>query len=113
MENKYKEKTGKKLIDIGSCDLHIVHNAFKKGLNVFGNNVANLMVNVHCFFDGEPLRSKEYEDVQTKLGMAHHRFIKHVPARWLTLSDSASRFIEQWEPVNEYFLQFIPKNQKH
>lgn len=97
------------MIDIGSCDIHIVHNAFKKGLDVFGSNVANLMVNVHYFFDGEPLRSQEYEDIQTKLGMGHHRFIKHLSSRWLTLLDSVSRFIEEWIPVNEYFLQFIPK----
>lgn len=109
MQEKFKEKTGKKLIDIGPCDIHVIHNAYKKGLDTFGSHVANLMVNIHYFFDGEALRSQEYRDVQTKLNMAHHRFIKHVSSRWLTLLDSISRFYDEWEAVHEYFNVFIPK----
>lgn len=109
MMEKYKQITGKKLIDTGTCDIHIVHNGFKKGLDEFGDHVSDLMVNVHFFFDGEALRSQEYRDIKTKMGLRHHRFIKHVPSRWLTLLDSVTRFIQQWEPVNEYFLSFVPK----
>lgn len=109
MNAKYKEATGRNLIDIGSCDLHVVHNAFKAGLDVFGSDVADLLFNVHYFFDGEALRSSEYRDIQTKHGKPHHRFIKHVSSRWLTLLDSIYRFIEEWIAVNYYFFTHIPK----
>lgn len=95
MNDEFKKRTGKNLIDVGSCDIHIIHNAFKKGLDTYGKNIADLSINLHYFFDGEALRSEEYRNIQTKHGMAHHRFIKHVPARWLTLQDSTLRIIEQ------------------
>lgn len=109
MDAKYKEATGKKLIDIGPCDLHVVHNAFKAGLDVFGSDVADLLTNVHYFFDDEALRSSEYRDIQTKHKKPHHRFIKHLSARWLTLLDSTDRFIDEWKVVDEYFFSHIPK----
>lgn len=110
MNDEFRKRTGKTLIDVGSCDIHIVHNGFKKGLDVYGKNVADLAINLHYFFDGEALRSEEYRSVQTKQGMAHHRFIKHVPSRWLTLLDSAERIIEQQNATDEYFLKYIPKS---
>lgn len=38
-----------------------------------------------------------------------NKFIKHVSSRWLTVSNAASRLIEQWPAVIKYFLSFIPK----
>lgn len=110
MNEEFKKKTGKKLIDVGSCDIHIIHNGFKKGLDKYGKNIADLSINLHYFFDGEALRSEEYRTIQTKHKMEHHRFIKHLPARWLTLMDSALRIIEQQNVTEEYFLKYIPKS---
>lgn len=110
MNDEFKKKTGKNLIDVGSCDIHIIHNGFKKGLDKYGKNIADLSINLHYFFDGEPLRSEEYRSIQTKHEMAHHRFKKHVPARWLTLLDSSLRIIEQQNVTEEYFLKYIPKS---
>lgn len=109
MNAKFKAATGKNLIDIGPCDSHVVHNAFKAGLDVFGSDVADLLINVHYFFDGESLRSSEYRDIQTKHGKPHHRFLKHVTTRWLTLLDSIDRFIDEWKAADEYFFKHIPK----
>ncbi len=62
MNDKFKAATGKNLIDVGPCDLHVVHNAFKAGLDVCGCDVANLLKNVHYYFDGEALRISKYSD---------------------------------------------------
>lgn len=75
-KEEFRKRTGKNLIDIGSCDIHIIHTAFKKGLDIYGNNIADLSINLHYYFDGEPLRSEEYRGVQTLNGLAHHRFLK-------------------------------------
>lgn len=95
IKEQFKAKTGRELLDLGSCDLHTVHNAFKAGLTVFGSDVSDLIIKTYYFFNGEALRSEEYRDIQKKLKMPEpfHRFIKHVPTRWLTLQESTVQYI--------------------
>lgn len=78
----------------------------------FVSDVADLLRNVHFFFDGEALRSSEYRDIQTKHGKPHQRFIKHLSSRWLTLLDSTNRFLDEWAVAYEYFFSHIPKKRK-
>lgn len=110
MSEKFQKETGKKLMEIGSCNIHTVYNGFKKGLEVFGDNVSDFTIQMFHFFDNEPLRVAEFKKVQIKLKIATHKFIKRVPSRWLTLHDSASRIIEQWDVIQEYFFKWLPKN---
>lgn len=108
MNDKSKALTGKNVFDVGSSNIHTVHNAFKKGLDVYGNNVVDLLIKIFYFFDGESLRLQEFNNIQKRCKRPLHRIIKHVSSRWLTLLDSDERLIEQWDPVNEYFLKHIP-----
>lgn len=101
------------LIDIGTCNLHVVNNAFLAGLQEFGESVADLAVAIKYFFKDKPSRQKDYEDCQTKLRIPHNRFIKHVASRWLTLEVAASRLLEQWPAILEYFLKYIPMKAEH
>lgn len=110
MSEEFKKETGKNLLEIGSCNLHTVHNGFKKGLEVFGDDVSDFAIQMFYFFDGEPLRLEEFRKIQVKLNVERHKFIKHLSVRWLTLHDSAARIIEQWEVIQEYFLRWLPKN---
>ncbi|KAJ6643983.1 hypothetical protein Bhyg_08948 [Pseudolycoriella hygida] len=110
MNEEFNKRTGRNLIDVGSCDIHIIHNGFKKGLDEYGKNIADLSINLHYFFYGESLRSEEFRTIETKHGKAHHRFIKHIPTRWLTLLESTLRIIEQQNVTEEYFLKYIPKS---
>jgi hypothetical protein len=100
----------KGLVDIGTCNLHIVHNAFLKGLKELGDDVSELIINIFYFFDGLPSRWSDYRNIQIKHNVPTKCFLKHVPSRWLTLEAAAARLIEQWPAVNEYFLKFIPQN---
>jgi hypothetical protein len=42
--------------DIGSCNIHIVHNAFLKGMQLFGEEAADLILNINILFSGWPSR---------------------------------------------------------
>lgn len=106
----FKKETGKNLLNIDSCNTHTVHNDFKKGLDVFGDDVSDLAIQLFHFFDGKPLRLEEFKKIQIKLNVTQHKFMKHVPVRWLTLNESSSRMIEQWDVIQEYFLRWLPKN---
>ena len=103
------KERGKPLLLVGSCNIHILHNAFLKGIDKLGEDASELIYCVHHFFHGWPARTEDMEKIQTDLGLPTHRFLKHVSSRWLTLEAAADRLLEQWPAVVEYFLNFIPK----
>lgn len=98
------------MLDIGSCNLHIVHNAFRKGLEAFGADVGDMVITVNAFFDGWPSRQEAFLDAQIKVNVPQHCFVKHITSRWLTLSTAAKRLQEQWPALEQFFLQDIPKS---
>jgi len=102
----------KPLIDLGTCNVHILHNAFLKGLEELGENACGFLYELETFFAKWPSRSEDFGKVQAELGIAPNRFIRYVDSRWLSVEPCASRAIEQWPAIQEYFLRFVPKNNK-
>ena len=132
-----KAERGSPLLDIGSCNLHIFHNACQAGLEEFGSRVETFSTTIFDFFDGWPSRWESYCDCRAEFaekeedaratkpssassaskdkdtsdpstGTLSHRFIKHARTRWLTLLKSVERLDEQWPYLTEYFLKYIP-----
>ncbi|XP_034248692.1 uncharacterized protein LOC117649763 [Thrips palmi] len=110
VSEKVKEVRGKGLMDAGSCNVHILHNSFLSGLEVFGEEVSHLVIAIYEYFDGFPSRVEEYKKSQLETKVPDHVFIKHVTSRWLTLSGAAERLLEQWPAVVHFFLTVIPKS---
>ena len=44
------EEGKKSLIDIGTWNIHVVHKAFLKGLEIFGVQVSEFLINIYYFF---------------------------------------------------------------
>jgi hypothetical protein len=93
------------LFDLGTCPVHVVHNAFHKGVLQFGQKAAELAYMMFHFFDGWPLRQEEYCTIQRAQDVPEHKFIKHLESRWLTLGPAILRVIEQWPAASVYFEQ--------
>lgn len=91
------------LLDVGECVLHKVHNSFAYGLNVFGADVESLIVDIYYFFKRSALQSEKVRELQVKLGLPEHVFLRHVSSRWLTLETSIARIIEQFTVLKEFF----------
>jgi len=100
----------KPLEEIGTCNIHIMHNAFKRGMDELGENASNLIFQVHDFFHGWPSRWEDYTAIQTQLKVPVHKFVKHVSSRWLSLQPAGRRLLEQWPAVEKYFLTYVPKS---
>ena len=49
----------KGLIDLGSCTLHTVHNAFGKGIEQYGKDIDNLRVDLHTLFKYSAARRED------------------------------------------------------
>ena len=69
-----------KLVNIGSCGLHIVHNVFKAGYKATGWEVAHFLSALHTLFDDVPARREDFT-VATgfclfPLPFCHHRWVE-------------------------------------
>ena len=80
---------GKPLIDIGSCNLHVVHNGFHAGISSVDQSwgVEDLMSDFITFF-------KKYPSLK--------RFVSN---RWLSVGPVCERIIENWAGLTKYFLK--------
>lgn len=110
VNEKIKEIRQKPLIYIGTCNIHIIHNSFIKGLEVFGMKASDFVIAVYYFFQGWPTRKTDYQKIQCAEGVPNHSFIKHATTRWLTIEQAISRVIEQWPALKKYFLNYLPKH---
>lgn len=67
----------KPLIDIGTCNIHTIHNAFLKGISEFGEDVSELVLDIHYYFYGWLARRTDFMEIQTSLKLPKHHFVKH------------------------------------
>ena len=86
-------------IDLGSCVLHNVHNAFGKGLEEYGKDIEQLCVDIHSLFKYSAARREDYHTLQSAMGVEIHNFQKHTDVTWLSLGPSVRRILEQWDCI--------------
>ena len=100
------------LLDFEPCNLHTVHNAFRKGLNCFGSDAEELTFDMYQFFKQQPVRREDFKDLQLEYNMDESLFLRHVPSRWLTLLPAMTRVLTNWKVSMEYFTVQLPKSMK-
>lgn len=104
------EIRAKGLVDIGTCSIHTVHNAYLKSLECLGDYCSQLLIDIFYYFDGWPSRYEEFGKMQHDLKLPIRKFLKHSSTRWLTFGPAAELLLEQWDAVVKCFLKFIPSS---
>ena len=108
------------LTDIGTCNLHICHNAFAKGLEMFGSSISEFVIDLHLWFKMCAARREDCELVLEEMGLAKHKFLKHVECQWLSLQpaenhstilQSLLRILDQMNGLKRCFLTVLPEKQ--
>jgi hypothetical protein len=99
------------LVDIGSCNLHVVHNAFGKGLQAFGQESEKLPLELFYSFKHSATRREDFKLLQISMDMEEHLFLRHISCRWLTLKPALCRIMELWGVVKKYFTS-LPQSDK-
>jgi hypothetical protein len=101
------------LIHIGSCPLHLIHNSFKTGVDGTNWSIEEFLNNLAFWFSHSPSRREDYlnlaKNLSNNIGKFSFRFII---TRWLDAGPTTSRVIDQWNNLKEYFLKFLPINDK-
>ena len=87
-----------KLLNVGSCSLHSVHNAFKTGAHASGWGVESVLSALHWLFSDSPARREGYTTI-TCSQIFPLKYYKH---RWLENVPVAQRALDIWPNVCSY-----------
>lgn len=112
--NKLKEEfnlkyPGKNILDIGSCNLHKIHNAFKSSLECIKFDINELCQNLY-FSLKFPTRREDYKLSSLETDIETHFMLRFVETRWLSLGTICERILEQFENLKKFFLDYMTKN---
>lgn len=96
---------GFKLLDIGSCHDHILHNSLKKGCKSM-ESVHHFCQQVSEFFK----TTSRWLDFSSRFNV-HLKFVTFFSIRWTTLGPATSRILQYWNQIKLYFAD-IERNKK-
>lgn len=90
-KEKFKELKLKSFVDIGTCNINVVHNAFKNTMSCLSVDVSDFIVKIYYYFHHHDARKEAYEDIQNTLNVAPNVFIIYAISRWLSTGLAADR----------------------
>lgn len=99
IRTQLQEEYSTSLINIGSCGLHIVHNAFKAGVTASGWIISSFLTSLYYLFKDCPARREDYTTTTGfsvfPLKFVSHRWLENVPVaeRALEMVDSLGIFV--------------------
>lgn len=97
------------LVEFTPCTLHVVHNAFRKGIDVFGEDVEGLAVDLFQWFKSHPCQKEDFAQTLENMDLTGDVFVRHVQCRWLTLIPALERLRNNWDACKQYFLKDLPQ----
>ncbi|WAR14725.1 hypothetical protein MAR_004830 [Mya arenaria] len=86
------------LINIGSCVLHNVHNAFKTGCQATTWDVSSVLSSMYYLFKDSPTRKEDYQKSSGSTRMP----MKFVTHRWMENVPVVDRAIEVWGNIGQF-----------
>lgn len=111
VQKKLTEAGNKGLVDIGTCNIHVVHNAFHAALISYGIEIEEFVIGLHTFFKLSAARREDLRSIQLDMDLASEIFVKHVDSRWLTLGRAVKKIVRQWPAICSYFKQLQQQGQ--
>ena len=73
------------LVDVGTCNIHIVHNSFGKGLDKYGKDAEQFVIDLHSLFKYSAARREDFRKLQLNLDVELKLFIEHSSLQWLSI----------------------------
>ena len=114
LDAKLKEMGHKGLLPFINCIVHVVHNAFHKGVTVLHQDVDGLAFDLHAWFKHSPCKEDDFRELSDSTTIEDESlFLRHVDTRWLTLCPVLERIIERWDDAKVYFLKYLPEKQEY
>ncbi|CAF4233901.1 unnamed protein product, partial [Rotaria magnacalcarata] len=89
MINDAMKKVNAELLNVGTCNLHVIHNGFKAGTTETNWHVENFCLNIWSWFQKSPVRQEDFENITDELNDAIEKTILYFSN--LHVLDPASR----------------------
>ena len=89
------------LINVGSCGLHIIHGAFKRGAVATGWHIDNLLRSLWYLFSDAPAKKEDF----MKISESKKFPLQFCATRWLEDIAVAERAILIWPDVQKFITQ--------
>ena len=109
--NEELSKNGRNLIDIGTCPLHTISNAFFEGLqSLLGEvDLNKFSIDLYSFFKLSAKRVQEFLEIQEETEIHTRKMSRHVPTRWISIQSVLIKVLDQYANLKKYFLETLPK----
>lgn len=98
LQKELKKEYNIECLSVGSCGLHILNNAFRKGATATGWDITSVLVAVYYLFKDSPARREDFlstcEHKKLPLKFCNHRWLENAPV--------CLRLYEIWEDLKTY-----------
>lgn len=102
LQSELKKEYNIECVSVGSCGLHILNNAFRKGAQITGWNISAILGALYFLFKDNPARREDF-----LASSKHKKFpLKFCNSRWLENAPVCQRAYDIWEDVKEY-IKFV------
>lgn len=98
LSTQIERGTRRKLLNVGRCGLHILHNAFRAGIHATEWDVEHTLTCLHWLFKDAPAPREDYTSV-TGSSVFGHKFCPH---RWIENVPVVERALLVWPNVQQY-----------
>lgn len=87
------------------CTCHQLHLCAQAACRCIPPEIEDFVRSVAYFFEKSAKRLASFKQCQTASNVPLHKLIKPSSTRWLSLQESISRVLEQWDALLQYFTQ--------
>ncbi|CAF4853655.1 unnamed protein product, partial [Rotaria socialis] len=113
MINDAMKKVNAELLNVGTCNLHVIHNVFNAGTTETNWHVENFCMNIWSWFQKSLARQEDFENITNELNDAIEKTILYFSSkRWVLLGKVIDRVLKQYHMFREYFLVYLPSKQQ-
>ena len=87
LKARLEENYATQILDIGTCSLHIVNNAFLEGLKELKRviNLDEFAIDLHFFMKYSTAQREDYANIVSVTEITAHFLLRHRTTRWLSL----------------------------
>ena len=110
LRQNFIENSNSEFLQLGTCSLHPVHTAFKKGISELDFPFESFFHDLSFYFHLSSARREDYKSIEKITEVTAVYVKKHGPTRWLSMKPVGTRVLEQIDNLREYFLNFLPKS---
>ena len=90
------------LISTG-CVCHRYHLAAEWAGKELPKNIEDFFLDIYYYMEKSTNRLKTFSDFQKACDVPQTKVKKHCPTRWLSLGETCTWVLDNWEPLNEFF----------